>query len=110
MDKKEALAAVQSALAQYNNKIKCDDVVVRAFYLKWDYEFENWVATAIFVLDDIQRAENMDFVDEYCSAAGAALDKICAFTYCTFRSEDQYDEEFSSRPWVSELMDVERAA
>lgn len=110
MDKKEALAAVKSALVQYNDEIKSDDVTVRAFYLKWDDEFENWVATTIFVLDDIRRAEDMNFIDKYCSASGNALEGICAFTHCTFRSEEQYSEEFSSQSWVSELMDLECAA
>jgi len=110
MDKKEALQAVKTALIRYNDEIKLDAVNVRAFYLKWDDEFDNWVVTTIFVLDDISRAEDMDFVDAYCSRSGAALEEICAFTYCTFRSEEQYIEEFSNKSWIYELMDLECAA
>ena len=104
MDKKEAYEAARAALLSYNSDIKSDDVTVRAFYLNWDEEFEGWTATIIFVLEDIRKAEDMDFVDTHCSQSGAALEEICAFTYCTFRSEQQYIDEFSSHSWVAELI------
>lgn len=110
MNKNEALEAAKSALLHYNDQIKSDDIAVRAFHLKWDDEFDNWVATTIFVLKDIERAEDMSFIDKYCSASGKALEGICVFTYCNFRSEDQYIEEFSNLSWVSELMDLQDAA
>jgi len=52
----------------------------------------------------------MSFVDKYCSASGDALSEHCSFTYCTFRSEDEYKEEFSNLSWVSELVELKNAA
>ena len=109
-NKDAVLKAVNGALLEYNDEIKNNGLAVRAFSLRWDDDFENWVVTTIFVVDDISRAEDMSFVDKYCSASGDALSEHCAFTYCTFRSEDEYKEEFSNLSWVSELVELKNAA
>lgn len=108
--KDKLIENIHDALVKYNQNIQDDGVEVRSFYLEHDEELEGWVAKIIYVVDDISRAEVMDFADTYCQKSGNALQEYVQFTYCWFRSEEDYQNDFSDSPWTTVLTKLQHAA
>ncbi|HPQ97369.1 MAG: hypothetical protein KDI44_18360 [Thiothrix sp.] len=100
---------ISTALSSFNETIRPDGVGVRAFSLEQDDEL-GLVAKVIYVIDDIARAEDMNFIDRYCGQSGEILKDYVEFVFCRFRSEAEYHSDSSDSPWGLSLIELQHAA
>jgi len=97
---------IKTNLIQFNKEIAKDHIAVRAFYLDKDEELEGTVAHVIFVVDKGEVPDSLEELDEYCGSVGEQLSAIVVFTYCIYRTSEEYAEDFDNEEWKNILYKV----
>lgn len=101
---------IETNLIQFNQEIVEENIAVRAFYIEDDDELEGIVAHVVFVVDDGDVPESLEILDKYCERVGEKLIANVVFTYCIYRTSEEYDEDFKNEEWENILYEVNNAA
>jgi len=96
MNNDETFNQIGEALRMLNGEVAGNEAVVKAFYLEHDEELEGLVANVIIVLEHGKIDDGLEVLDKYCEKTSEKLGQYVKFTYCIYRTKDEFKEDFSN--------------